>query len=85
VIGWWIDQHRQRPPARLIGQVSKIIKELLSEGFEADSVQAGLFTMSSKGLNPSTLPSLVNDAANKPRLRAVASSGGGTPVPSYLL
>lgn len=77
VLGWWIDQHRQRPPGRLIGQVGKMIKELLGEGFDAEAVKGGLFTMSSKSLNPSTLPSLVNEVANKPRLRAVATTGPG--------
>jgi hypothetical protein len=32
--------------------------------------------MRTKGLNPSTLPSLVNDVVNRPKLSAVPSIGG---------
>lgn len=67
IIGWWIDRHTQRPPNAVIAQAGKHVKALLAEGFASDHIRSGLTEMLRKGLNPSSLPSLVNAAANAPR------------------
>lgn len=64
LIAEWIDHCRKRPPGRVIGQVAKQLKALLAEGFDYDDVRAGLALWHSKGLHPSTLPSVVNEHIN---------------------
>jgi len=64
VLAAWLQRQRHRPPQRFIGQVSQQVKALLTEGFAAETVDAGLAAMDARGLHPSTLPSLVNAAVN---------------------
>lgn len=64
LIAEWIDHCRRRPPGNVIGQVAKQCKGLLDEGFDYDDVRAGLALWHSRGLHPSTLPSVVNEHVN---------------------
>lgn len=64
LVAEWIDHCRRRPPGNVIGQVAKQLKGLLAEGFDYDDVRAGLALWHSKGLHPSTLPSVVNEHIN---------------------
>jgi hypothetical protein len=75
VVALWIESLDRRPPGQVIGQVSKQIKTLLQDGFTEQEILAALDTMRAKGLNPSTLPSLVNDVINRPKLTSVRSNG----------
>lgn len=81
IVGLWIDTLNRRPPGSVVGQVAKHVKSLLTDGFAEQEILDGLATMSAKGLNPSTLPSLVNDVVNRPKLTAVA---GGRQVKQQL-
>lgn len=77
LIGEWIEHCRKRPPGNVIGQVAKQIKNMLGEGIDVEDVRRGLAAWHAKGLHPSTLPSLVNEAMNAaPRLKVV---GGHQP------
>jgi hypothetical protein len=72
VIGNWIDHCDHRPPARVIGQVSKQVKELIEEGIDPAHVERGLAQWASKDLSPSLIPSLVNSVMNA---RAAPANG----------
>lgn len=75
ILGAWIDLMPRRPPTRLIGQVSREVKALLDDDFAPQQILEGLDVMTTKGLNPSCLASLVNDVVNRPSLRVAASGG----------
>lgn len=64
LVGEWISSCRRRPPAAVIGQVSKTIKGLLEEGIDPADVRVGLQLWAAKGLHPSALPSVVNELMN---------------------
>lgn len=86
LIGEWISHCRKRPPAAVIGQVSKLIKNMLAEGIDPADVRRGLAAWHSKGLHPSTLPSVVNEAMNAGPSRAIGgrasvSAADGQPLP----
>lgn len=66
----WIDHCRARPPANVIGQVARHCAALLAEGIDPRAVEDGLAQWHSKGLHPSTLPSVVNEVLNPPSPRA---------------
>lgn len=66
--------HR-RPPSSTLGHLGREIKKLLDEDFEPGHIRTGLERLRTKGLHPSVLPSLVNEAVNaSPPSHA---SGGG--------
>ncbi|MER5622482.1 hypothetical protein ABT061_15705 [Streptosporangium sp. NPDC002544] len=75
LIGEWIDRCPKRPPGTVIGQVSKHVKAMLDEGIAPDDIRRGFALWMSKGLNPSTLPSVVNEVMNS----ALATSGPAQP------
>ncbi|PRX90674.1 hypothetical protein [Allonocardiopsis opalescens] len=76
LVAEWIDRCVKRPPSNVIGQTSKQIKQLLDEGIDPDDIRRGLAEWMTKGLHPSTLPSVVNQTMNhRPVLRAVGASG----------
>lgn len=64
IIASWIDSCRSRPPKSVIGQTSKLIKELLEEGIAPAVVTAGVELWATKGLHPAVLPSVVNQLMN---------------------
>ncbi|MFJ8992663.1 hypothetical protein ACIRQH_19980 [Streptomyces sp. NPDC102279] len=65
IVGEWLDRCAERPPSRVIGQVSKEIRILLDEdGIDPDSIRRGIAHWMRKGLHPSTLPSVVNEVMN---------------------
>ncbi|MEV1026637.1 hypothetical protein [Streptomyces sp. NPDC050264] len=53
-----------RPPRDVLGHLGRETAKLLAEGIPADHIRAGLTRHRIKGLHPSTLPSLVNEAMN---------------------
>ncbi|MGA4840522.1 hypothetical protein [Streptomyces sp. G45] len=55
-----------RPPSGFLGHLGKETAKLLGEGIDAAYVRAGLERLRAKGLHPSVLPSLVNEAMNPP-------------------
>lgn len=65
LIGEWIEHCTERPPGRVVGQVSKEIKAMLSEGIPAERVRVGLAEWQRKGLHASTLPSVVHEVASR--------------------
>lgn len=64
ITGEWIERCQSRPPQKVIGQLGKEIKTLLGEGIHPDDVRRGVAAWMAKGLHPSTLPSVVNEAMN---------------------
>jgi len=65
LVGEWIDHCQDRPPGRVIGQVSKELKQMLAEGIDPDRVRAGLVEWNRRGLHPATLPSVVHEISNR--------------------
>jgi hypothetical protein len=61
LIAEWIDHCGQRPPGKVVGQVSKLLEEMLTEGIPYPDVRAGLVAWQFKGLHPSALPSVVHE------------------------
>lgn len=72
IVAEWIDRSSKRPPGQVIGQVAKLTGQMLAEGIDADDIRRGLAAWMTKGLHPSTLPSVVNEVMNTPR-----SNGAG--------
>lgn len=69
LVAEWIEHCPSRPPGRVIGQVAKELKTMLSEGVDPARVRSGLAEWNTRGLHPSTLPSVVHELANrKPRV-----------------
>ena len=65
LIAEWISHCEERPPGRVVGQVSKELKAMLDEGIGYERVRAGLAEWNRKGLHPSTIASVVHEVANK--------------------
>jgi hypothetical protein len=54
-------------PKRLVGQVAKQVGELVRDEVPAETIERALALLLERRLNPSTLPSLVPEAATGPR------------------
>ncbi|MGW2858312.1 hypothetical protein [Streptomyces sp. NPDC001205] len=68
----------RRPPEDFLGHLGRRVNALLDERFEADDIRAALGKLRAKGLNPSVLPSLVNEVVNAaPQSAAALSSASG--------
>ncbi|MFH8991432.1 hypothetical protein [Streptomyces sp. NPDC017940] len=68
----------RRPPEDFLGHLGRKVNALLDERFEADDIRAALDKLRAKGLNPSVLPSLVNEVVNAmPQSAAALSSASG--------
>lgn len=82
LVAYFVDQSKvladgATPPARVTGQVAKLVGEMLTEGQEPESIRLGLDVLISKRLHPSALPSCVH-GASLPRPR-MARPGRVTP------
>jgi hypothetical protein len=65
LVGEWVDHCPHRPPGRVVGQIAKLIGEMLDEGQPYEAVRAGLALWHQKGTtHPATLPSFVHQAMN---------------------
>lgn len=62
----WIDHCPHRPPSRVIGNVAKLLGELLAEGVPYEEVRAGFAAWHQAGKHPATLPSFVHAAMPRP-------------------
>ncbi len=78
IVGEWLERTPKRPPSSVIGQVSKHIRVLLEEDrIDPDDIRRGIAHWMTKGLHPSTLPSVVNqvmNAASVPAARRAPSN-----------
>ncbi|MFG2996623.1 hypothetical protein [Streptomyces sp. NPDC048340] len=73
LVAEYINACGQRPPQKVLGHLGREIKALLEEGFAPDAVRTALAQLQAKGLNPSTLASLVNGIVNS----SSSASGAG--------
>lgn len=65
IVGEWLERCAERPPKRVIGQMAKEIRILLDEdGIHPDWIRRGIARWMQRGLHPSTLASVVNEAMN---------------------
>ncbi|MFG1804980.1 hypothetical protein [Streptomyces sp. NPDC049040] len=64
LIGEYVAACAHRPPEKVLGHLGREIHQLLGEDIAADHIRAGLDRLRIKGLSPSVLPSLVNEAMN---------------------
>jgi hypothetical protein len=53
-----------RPPGQFLGRLGRTVNQLLGEGISPDHIRPALERLRVKGLSPSVLPSLVNEAMN---------------------
>jgi hypothetical protein len=53
-----------RPPGQFLGRLGRTVNQLLGEGISPDYIRPALERLRVKGLSPSVLPSLVNEAMN---------------------
>lgn len=67
LVAEWLDHTPKRPPNAVIGQVGKQLAALLAEGQDPDDLRRALAAWTTKGLHPSTLPSVVHEVANSSR------------------
>lgn len=68
LVAEWIDHCDSRPPSRVIGPVSKYLREMLEEGQHYEKVRNGLALWHEKRLHPSSLPSCVFEASQGRKL-----------------
>lgn len=61
LIGEWLEAAQQRPPKAVVGQVARTVAGLLAEGLDPAVVRQGLAAWATKGIHPSTLPSVVHE------------------------
>ncbi|MFI0530275.1 hypothetical protein ACH3XX_09525 [Streptomyces scabiei] len=79
IVGEWLERCTKRPPTRVIGQLSKEIRILLDEDrIHPDWIRRGIARWMQRGLHPSTLASVVNEAMN-----ATAAPPRQTAGPGY--
>ncbi|MGI5258785.1 hypothetical protein [Streptomyces angustmyceticus] len=64
LIGEYVAACAHRPPEKFLGHLGREVNQLLAEGIAPSHVRAGLERLRTKGLSPSVLPSLVNEAMN---------------------
>ena len=67
LIAEWIDHCNPRPLSRVVGQMSREIKNCLAEGADFLAVRNGVIQVEQKGLSPATLPSIVHSLQQAPR------------------
>lgn len=67
LVAEWIDHCDPRPLSRVIGQMSREIKNCLAEGADFLAVRNGVIQVEQKGLSPATLPSIVHSLQQAPR------------------
>lgn len=67
LVAEWIDHCDPRPLSRVIGQMSREIKNCLAEGADFLAVRNGVIQVEQKGLSPSVLPSVVHSLQQAPR------------------
>ncbi|WP_406298084.1 helix-turn-helix domain-containing protein [Embleya sp. NBC_00888] len=65
LVAEWLDHVPHRPPASVIGQTSRLLRQLLDEGIDPAHVRLGLVAWTRKGLHPAALPSVVNEVMNR--------------------
>lgn len=76
LIGEYIESCQERPPRQVVGQLSKLIKQMLDEGIKPERIRTGLALWKAKNLNPATLPSVVNEVMNGGGIPQQFSPGG---------
>jgi hypothetical protein len=65
VIGSWLERLPERPPGRVVGHVSRLVKEMIDgDRLPPGKVQAGLAEWQRRGLHPSSLPSVIHELSN---------------------
>lgn len=65
IVGEWLERCTDRPPSRVIGQMSREIRVLLEEDrIHPDTIRRGIALWMTKRLHPSTLASVVNEVMN---------------------
>lgn len=64
LIGEYVAACAHRPPEKFLGHLGREVNQLLTEGIASAHIRAGLERLRTKGLSPSVLPSLVNEAMN---------------------
>lgn len=74
LVAEWIDHCQQRPPGRVIGQLSKEIKSLLNEGTPYDETRQAVAAWHERGLHPATLPSIVHELRTPQRRRGTQTT-----------
>ncbi len=78
LVGEYVRGCNRRPPEDFLGHLGRKINSLLDERFEVADIRAALDKLRAKGLNPSVLPSLVNEVVNAtPQSAAVLPSASG--------
>lgn len=71
LVAEWIDHCTGgRPPDRVVGHVAREVGAMLAEGIPVTDVRNGLAAWHAKGLNPSTLASVVHETRTRPDRRA---------------
>lgn len=84
LVALFVDRSRtlgSDPPSAVTGQVARQVGNLVKEGFTPDRIAAGIELLLQKAMHPSTLPSLVHEAALPPR----RTSRPGRVTPSEIL
>lgn len=65
IVGEWLERCSERPPSRVVGQLSREIRVLLDEDrIHPDWIRRGIARWMKKNLHPATLASVVHEVMN---------------------
>jgi DNA-binding Lrp family transcriptional regulator len=79
IVGEWLERCAERPPSRVVGQLSKEIRILLDEDrIHPDWIRRGIALWMKKNLHPATLASVVNEVMNSGPAAANGQPAGET-------
>ncbi|MFD3614462.1 helix-turn-helix domain-containing protein [Streptomyces sp. NPDC058676] len=79
IVSEWLERCAERPPSRVIGQLSKEIRILLDEDrIHPDWIRRGIALWMKKNLHPATLASVVNEVMNTGPAAANGQPAGET-------
>lgn len=82
IVSEWIENCRKRPPGQTVARVGRSVKAMLAEGIDAADIRRGLGHWMSRGLDPSLLPSVVNEVMNSsPKISPTMLAASTAPTP----
>jgi len=71
----WINSCNRRPSRHVINDVGRLVAEMLQDGLSPADIERGVQLWQSRGSNPRTLPSFVNQVMNANPSNVVAIGG----------
>ncbi|WP_185836838.1 hypothetical protein [Streptomyces sp. WAC 06783] len=75
LVAEYVSACAHRPPKDKLGHLGRQVRRLLDEGFQPEPIRTALERLRVKGLHPSVLPSLVDEALNAEKSPSASGAG----------